>query len=213
VFRPIWIFITSYKSMGYRFTSIPTTSTSLRKPPPRDNRSGGFFLTSAGAGGAAGGRGAIRATDAAETRSHARDLYVVRVSRKTLHLFLVTLLVFLQGAQAAFSGATVCREASGKIALEWSGVPCGSAEDESFPCGNEGLGAGTRAESCEACLDVSVSSEQPLKSPALSFDSSCLAGGSLVLFVLPAPIAARVEPVAVPRHPACEHLRSIRLLI
>jgi hypothetical protein len=135
----------------------------------------------------------------------------VRVSRKALHLFLVTLLVFLQGAQAAFSGATVCREASGKVALEWSGAPCGSAVAETFPC--DGKAAGARAESCETCLDVSVSSEQPLKSPALSFDASCLAGRASVLFVLPEPVAARVEPVAVPRHPAFEHLRSVRLLI
>jgi len=120
-------------------------------------------------------------------------------------------LVFLQGAQAAFSGATVCREASGKITLEWAGAQCESAEEESLPCGNKAIGV--PVEQCQSCLDVPISSEQPLKSLALSFEPSCLLGSASVVFVLPEPAGSRFEPIAVPQYPAFEHLRSTRLLI
>jgi hypothetical protein len=133
------------------------------------------------------------------------------VARKTVHLVLLMLLASLQAAQGAVYGAILCREESGKIAVEWSGTQCESGEEKAVPCvyNINQVGNGQN----ENCWDVQLSSEPPLKSLAYSSADFATIHSSHFETIPPEPAGAHAAPIAALHHPAFEHLRSIRLLI
>ena len=133
-------------------------------------------------------------------------------ARKTFHLFLLLLLASLQAAQAAFSGATLCREGNGEVSLEWSqGGQCEGPGEVAVPCANK---AGrTESEHCDACLDIPVPSDESAKSFTGAPGAPILSASAPLESVLREPSHARSASAPVSRRQAAARLGSIRLLI
>lgn len=139
-------------------------------------------------------------------------LYVMLVFLKTFHVALLVLMAVLQTVQGAFSGTTLCREESGKVALEWSeGGQCKTTGNEGILCINKSVDVA--ADHCQACWDVPVPSEKSVKSLTLASESAWIPVSALLEFVIPQPAGTFIALTAPPQYPASERLSSIRLLI